>query len=62
MMASLLTVTAVTESGADVELELFTARERVGLLAMALDRDVSFTVDTTHRGSKAHPSSRKHHD
>ena len=58
----LLTVTAVTESGADVELELFTARERVGLLAMALDRDVSFTVDTTHRGSKAHPSSRKHHD
>ena len=58
----LLTVTAVTEPGADVELELFTARERVGLLAMALDRDVSFTVDTTHRGSKAHPSSRKHHD
>ena len=58
----LLMITAVTEPDADVELELFTAQERVGLLAMALDRDVGFTVDIRHRGAKAHPSSRKHHD
>jgi exopolyphosphatase/guanosine-5'-triphosphate,3'-diphosphate pyrophosphatase len=37
-----LTVTAVTDVGADVELELFTARERSALLAEALDRTIEF--------------------
>lgn len=57
-----LVVTAITDPDADVELELFTARERSGLLAMALERDVEFAVNTSHRGAKAHPSSRKNHD
>ncbi len=58
----LLTVTAITDPDADVELELFTARERSGLLTIALERDVEFAVDTSHRGANAHPSSRKNHD
>lgn len=57
-----LTVTAITAPDADVELELFTARERVGLLATALHRDVEFMVGTSHRGAMAHPSSPTNHD
>jgi len=55
-----LTITALTQPGADVELELFTARERSELLAESLDLDVGFVVDTGHRGATAHPSRPPH--
>jgi exopolyphosphatase/guanosine-5'-triphosphate,3'-diphosphate pyrophosphatase len=50
-------VAVVTGHGTDVELELFTARERAGLLAEALGMDVDFRVlRESHRGARAHPS------
>ncbi len=59
---STITISAVTEPEADVELELFTARERADLLALALERDVGFSVETRQGGANAHPSLGLSHD
>lgn len=46
-----LTISLTTQPGADVELELFTARERAGLLSLALGAKIHFHV--TEPGSSA---------
>ena len=44
-MLEVITVALSTQPDADLELELFTARERAGLLSLALGTKIDFVVN-----------------